>query len=449
MKSFRKSYLILEDSNYLKVIIWLSLPTLINSLLKSIIEILEIKFLSNLKITNDELNLLISSITITSPFLTLFYSLISALTVVETIMITNVVSKKNKTNIEMTEMVVFKIVLIIGVILNIISYCLSFFIFNNLTNLLVMKNSINYFRIKSFEMIPLALYASYTASRTSKGDTFSPLLLTLCSFIVNLLLLNPLIGRYKIEGLAMASLISNVVRGLLCLIFLKKTKNSINFDKKIVIEMIKLALPMFISQIFLHLGFTIINNIIFNFNNQFAGAIHVCNRINNFLMLPINSLCSTLVVIISYNFGSNNSKRIGIFIKYVVKIILILSLCDIIVVMPIRNWLLTLLLNNDSEMINLSRIYLIYTLSAIPVVGLCQLMISIFQGYGYIKTSMWLSISRLWLVRIPFLLVLRQLVRLCLYNIGLIMFFSNLTTVIVATTIYYLKKHNIKKYQYI
>lgn len=449
MKSFRKSYLILEDSNYLKVIIWLSLPTLINSLLKSIIEILEIKFLSNLKITNDELNFLISSITITSPFLTLFYALISALTVVGTIMITNVVGKKNKTNIEMTEMVVFKIVLIIGVILNIISYSLSFFIFNNLTNLLVMKNSINYFRIKSFEMIPLALYGSFTASRTSKGDTFSPLLLTLCSFMVNLLLLNPLIGRYKIEGLAIASLISNIVRGLLCLIFLKKTKNNINFDKKIVVEMIKLSLPMLMSQIFLHLGFTIINNIIFKFNNQFAGAIHVCNRINTFLMLPINSLCSTLVVIISYNACSNNVKRIGIFIKYVVKIILILSLCDIIVVTPIRNWLLTLLLNNDSEMINLSRIYLIYTLIAIPVVGLCQLMISIFQGYGYIKTSMWLSISRLWLVRIPFLLALRQLVRLCLYNIGLIMVFSNLTTVIVATTIYYLKKHYIKKYQYI
>lgn len=448
MKSFRKSYLVLEDSNYLKVMLWISLPILINSLLKSTIEILEINFLSSLKMPNGELNFLISSITITSPIFNFFSSLINVLTITGTIMITKALSKKDILNVDDTEKVIFKTNLIIGLCLNIISYCLSFFIFNKLTNLVVLKKSTTYFRIKSFEMIPLALYASFSSSKASRGDTVSPLLLTFCLFIINILLLKPLISKYKIEGIGMASLIANIIVGLICFGYFIKKKVNKKYNKEVLLEMFKIAFPLILSQIFLNLGFSIINNLIFKYNNQIASAIHVCNRLNTFLMLPINSLCSAFLVITSYNISSGNFERIKIFIKYVVKIIIILSLCDIIVVLPIRNWLLTILLNQDIELIELSGEYLIYVLSAIPVVGISQLFICLFQGYGYIKLSMCLSISMLWLIRIPFLFALYRLSQLSLHNIGVLMFFSNFISVLVALIIDCFKKYNIKKYQH-
>lgn len=442
MNKSRKSYLILESPNYLKIIISLSIPSIINYFLKSFFEILDIRIINKLSISLFDKNNLISCITFSSFIFILFCSIIEVLSIVFVYLLSHAIGsndEKRKENI----ISIFLILSIIGgLIIFILLFLLTPFIVKINNNEIVSTLCLKYLRIKSFEIIPLFIINYYYSLRIANGDTLTPVLLNIIIFILNYTIFYFFNINDNLLRIALSNVISSVIGMITCLIYLyfkKVFKLSLKNDRLMCTEIIKKAYPLLISKLLTNFGFLVINNIILSSSDVLASSIFICNRINNFLMVPINAFTSNLVTLIAHNVGQNNIKRINNFINYIVKMIMVLSICDIILFVSFRKLLISTLISNE-QIIDVASNYLIYVLLSLPLSCLFQGLISIFEGYGCTLISMVLSVFRLWGVRIPLSLIINKTTNLNLINMGSSLLISNLLVVIMGVIFYYIKK---------
>lgn len=442
MNKSRKSYLILESQNYLKIIISLSIPSIINYFLKSFFEILDIRIINNLNISLFNKNNLISCITFSSFIFIFFCSIIEVLSVVFVYLLSHAIGSNSEKRKESIISIFLILSIICGIIIFILLFLLSPYIVKINNNKIVSTLCLRYLRIKSFEIIPLFIINYFYSFRIANGDTIKPVLLNIIIFIINYTILYFFNINDSLLKFALSNVISSIVGMIICLINFcckKDFKFTLKFDRPIFIEIIKKAYPLLISKLLTNSGFLIINNIILSSSDVLANSIFICNRINNFLMIPINAFTSILVTLIAHNVGQNNVNRINNFINYIVKLIMVLSFCDIILFVSFRKILISTLISNE-QIIDVASNYLIYILLSIPLLGFFQGLISIFEGYGSTLISMVLSVFRLWGVRIPLSLIIKKITNLSPINMGSSLLISNLLVVIIGIVLYYIKK---------
>lgn len=446
MEKSRRSYLILKSPHYMKVILLLSIPIILNGFLKSFTEIIDIYFLSHLDINQSEIDNIISVITSTTPLFSLFFTFEVVLTIVGTILISQVVENEYKVN--NINNILIKVSLIVGIFLNVLLFFGAPFFSKKIfpCDSLNFNYACIYLKIRSFELVPAFLMASFISSRHAFGDTLTPLFLKLLSFIINLLLISFFIKRYLIKGFAIVKLITTIISTFLIIKYIIKYAKVSKINKEEIKFFLKKLYPVLLSNILINIGFLVINIIIRSYNFEIASSVLITTRINNSLILIINGLCSCLIPLIGQNISHNELFRVKKFIINVVKMIIVLSFCDIIFLLPFREDLVNILVKNE----NLNKYctkYMVYVLLSIPLTSLFEIFISIFHGYSYTKTSMFVSICRLWGFRIPLMIYFLKVNKLNVDIIGWIMIFSNLFSVLICVVIYLkLNKERNKEY---
>ncbi|WP_296891346.1 MATE family efflux transporter [uncultured Methanobrevibacter sp.] len=221
------------------------------------------------------------------------------------------------------------------------------------------------------------------------GETKKPLYALGIGFILNALLDPVFIYVFNLGVLGAA--ISSVLTSLLGVIilgywlFIKKTiypdydDYKFKFDTHIIKRILDVGIPSAI-EIFL----IVVAASILIYFTQLAGddqavAIHTLGyRLYQILLIPISSLCATLVIVVSNSFGAKNFNNIKKSFKYVCKITFCFGLVNMLIVLVFAP--------------QLSLVYLFTTGSAglIPKISLF-LRIIIFQGlskgfYSFIWT---------------------------------------------------------------
>lgn len=81
--------------------------------------------------------------------------------------------------------------------------------------------------------------------------------------------------------------------------------------------------------------------------------------------------------------------------------------------------------------------YLVYILPTIPLMGLFSIFQGLFQGAGHTNYSMFMAIGRLWLVRIPLILLFSRFTDLGQRGVWIAMNVSNILVVVYGYIIYF------------
>ena len=163
------------------------------------------------------------------------------------------------------------------------------------------------------------------------GRTFCTMITHLCGAITNIILdpilIFGLLGAPKlgVAGAAIATIIGQVVAGLLAIIFnLKYNKDVhisfklIRFNKEIVKDIYKIGLPSIVMQSIGSVMTFTMNKILISFDITATAVFGAYFKLQSFIFMPIFGLNNGMVPIIGYNYGAKDFKRVKKTIVYTI-----------------------------------------------------------------------------------------------------------------------------------
>jgi len=442
-KDQRKRHLILEDPNIYKGLLVLSFPLMLNNFIKTIHDIIDMYFVSEIPSFGTEA---VSSISLTFPIMWFFISLGVGLSGAGTALISQQVGSNQMNQAKRYASNLVTLSLIVGVVLLLLSYFSAPLVMKWMgTTGYVYDNSVKYLRIRAFELPVMFLFFGYTSIRQSSGDTVSPVFYGVITMVVNIILSPIMISvlNLGVSGAAYATLIGNSVIMPFGIIQLFKAKTGVTIERaylkldfEITRKIIKIAVPASFGQAFTAVGFMVMNGMIVSYGIQTIAAFSVGNRISSLILHPVMAIGGVLSAYLGQNIGNRNTDRARQTFKKAMILSVGLMIAGSIGFMFIREWSASFFIKNDPVALALCVEYMFYLLLGLPLMAVFQTYMGTFTGTGDTKYTFILTITRLWLLRVPLILIFKNFTSLGSSGIWYAMMISNLLIIFLGIYLY-------------
>lgn len=294
-----------------------------------------------------------------------------------------------------------------------------------------------YLRITFLELPFIFLFFNLNSIRNAQGDTLTPTILSGISALMNIIL-DPIFiftFGWGIAGAAWATVLSRVllaVYGIKIIIakdnVLRPDFRNFKFDKNILREIVKVGLPATIGQSGAAFGFIVLNGFIVSYGTATMAAFGMVNRIISLIMQPAMGIGAALTAVIGQNIGAGRPHRVREAFNKASILTLSMGIGGCIILLILNRPLVTFFIQSkdDIEVINQGITYMSYVAYTMPLMGMFSVFQGIFQGSGHTKYSMAMEIGRLWLIRIPMILIFKYFTGLGSTGIWVAMSVSNL-----------------------
>ena len=439
-----KQYRILHDKNILKGLFILALPIMFNNIVKALHDVVDMLVVGRMDAPEEIISDQIAAIGFVGPVIQIFNALALGVMIAGSAIMSQYIGAKKKDTAQKVSGQLLIICILIGVVFNALLFILSPAILkmmNAEANL--YEYSLTYLRIRSFEMTGLFIFFTYQATRQSLGDTTMPVVWNVLSIILNIVLTYVFVLYFKMDlkGAAYATVIANMILVPICIIHmckskeLKLTKESLIPDKRQIMQIFRLAWPSAISQAFTSLGFAILNSVIADYDASILSAIAIGNRINSMLLFPAMGVGSVLATFVGQNIGAGNIKRAKKSVNMAMLLSLIIGVVGGFGLLPFRPQLSSIFLDVQSD-IDLCVKYLFYLLVGLPLMSIFQCFNGCFQGAGRTNFSLALSTARLWVMRVPVVLLMLYVFGVGVQALWLCMVISNFGAAILGIILY-------------
>ena len=311
----------------------------------------------------------------------------------------------------------------------------------------ILKYGNIYLRITFLELPFIFLFFNINSIKNAQGDTFTPTILSGISALMNMIL-DPIFiftFGWGIAGAAWATVLS---RALLAgygakLIFernsiLRPDFKDFKFDKDILREIIKVGLPATIGQSGAAFGFIILNGFIVSYGTATMAAFGMVNRITSLIMQPAMGIGAALTAVIGQNIGAGKIERTKEAFNKASFLTLSMGVIGCIFLLIFNETLVNFFIQSkdDPEVIAQGITYMAYVAYTMPLMGMFSVFQGVFQGSGHTRHSMAMEVGRLWLVRIPMILLFKNYTQLGSVGIWIAMSASNLIVDIYGYYIY-------------
>ena len=214
-------------------------------------------------------------------------------------------------------------------------------------------------------------------------------------------------------------------------------------DKKLEIlgltylmKIIRVGGPAAFGQGTTALGFGVMNAFILSYGELVVTAFAIGNRWNSLILMPAMGIGGALSTIIGQNIGAGNVKRAQkAFISsglFSTAIMLIGGLGMFFFTED-----LVRVFTKDPYVIREGSDYLKLIIISLPLVGLFSCLTGLFQGSGHTLSAMMISMGRLWVLRIPMIMLLKVFGVQDPGYIWYAMILSNLLIVAFGMTLYW------------
>ncbi len=240
------------------------------------------------------------------------------------------------------------------------------------------------------------------------GDSLSALGFLLLTSALNVVLDILLVDKMGVAGVALATVISQVVSAALCLVKLLRMKHlfSINLHtlkpkSEFVKKITQLGLPSGVTQAIFSLAMMVVQRLINGFNDPMFVACNIMvMRVDGFAMLPNFSFGQAIGTFTGQNVGAKRIDRL----EQGASQGLIMSFGTAIVLTPLvvlaGPWLMGLFTPNTSLVdMSMSMLYLLAT--GYVAMSVTQVFSGVMRGAGDTMTPMWISFATTVLMRVP------------------------------------------------
>jgi len=311
----------------------------------------------------------------------------------------------------------------------------------------IAKYGTTYLRITFLEMPFIFLFFNIDAIRSAQGDTVTPTVISSVSVILNIVL-DPIFIFTLNMGIAGAAWASVVSRAALMfygirVIFNPKNKlkpnfTNFRFNKEIIKEIVKIGLPATTGQAGAAAGFIILNGFVVSYGTATMAAFGMVNRIIALVQQPAMAIGAALTAIIGQNIGAKNFTRVYESFRKASILSLVMGIAGGALLILFSTSIINFFIQSkdDPEVIPQGIVYLKYIAFSMPLMGMFSVFQGVFQGAGNTKYSMYMEIGRLWLVRLPLILVFMYFTNFGSLGIWFSMSFSNLVVVLYGYYIY-------------
>lgn len=239
------------------------------------------------------------------------------------------------------------------------------------------------------------------------GDSLTPLLFLIVSTILNICLdlLFIVVFHSGVAGAAIATIIAQGISALLCYIytfvkypFLRfKSSDFKALNWSFYAEHLKLGLPLALQFSILGIGLITLQSTIIKFDTTIAGVVidngpaqlayGAANKMQNFLMTPLNALGTAMLSFCGQNHGAKLYKRVkkGIITSITLMFIIYVLLFAIALLLLIDNTYMKLFYDASKitdESAYLGRLSVLSTVPFFPLLGILFILRCSIQGIG-------------------------------------------------------------------
>ncbi len=447
-KDDKKRYLILKDPNIKKGLLILALPLMLNNFIRTFHDLIDSFFVGLIPEVG---NSAIAAISMTFPVTFFYISFGMGLSIAGTALISQYYGNAQIETAKKyaTQLVVLAIIL--GVLFTFIAWFFAPVAMNWVGGEgYALENSIIYLKIRAFELPLLFLFYAFTSVRQSSGDTVTPVALGVIAMVLNIILSPILISVFDmgVAGAAYATLIANFVIMPYGIVLLFKSKSGIKISKKyisidfkVMKDIVTTAIPAAMGQALTAVGFIVLTRFINLYGEETYQAFSIGNRISSIFLHPVMAIGGVMAAYIGQNIGNQNPERAKRTLREgLILSIGIMTVFSIIGIL-IRKYMVGLFLD-PGESLDLAVTYSFYLFAGLPLMAIYQAHIGVYNGTGNTKYTFVLGVTRLWLIRLPAIMLLREFTDLGSSGIWYAMLASNFLIAIIGT--YLLRKVDYK-----
>lgn len=445
-KNSRK-HLILEDKNIIKGLVIMALPLFASNLLKSLHDIVDSFFLARMDGSEEMIASTLAAINIHWPI----YNIFNALGVGLGIAGVGIISQYLGSGKEKTAKIYAAKLLTFSFVLGLIVNALLFFGAPLIAQVMGATGStadyaVTYFRYRSMEFTFVYIFLAYQAIRQASGDTLSPVILSVVSILVNIFLTWLFISEFNmgITGAGLSTLIAQaliVPFAVYNLFFTKKhpriEARDLGYDGLIIKEISKFALPSAAAQAFSSLGFAVIQAMILSYGEVVSSGFSTGNRISSLLLNPVMAIGSVVTAYIGQNIGANNAARAKKSYEVARNLSVIIMVLGVLIIIPFAKPIAEFIVGtHNASIVAVTVEYSIWILGTQPLMAIFQTHLSAFNGSGNNKYAFIMTFTRLWILRVPLVLIFKYLTNVGYAGIWYAMVMSNLIVLFVGSYLY-------------
>ncbi len=277
----------------------------------------------------------------------------------------------------------------------------------------------DYLMISLFGIAGMAYYNILSGIIRGLGDSVSVLIYLLVATAINIVLdvFFVAVCGMGVGGVALATIIAQLISSILCMIKLARMREYFDFGKtymkpvgSYVGTLIKLGLPSGATQAIFSSAMLLVQNLTNQFGEQFIAANVVVMRVDGFAMMPNFTFGMALTTYAGQNVGAGLYDRVKQGAKQGTLIALGCSTAITLIILLFGKYLMSVF-TDTAELVDLS--YYLMKILAVGyiAVAVTQSLSGIMRGAGDTMTPMWISLITTVVFRVPIAYVISYLTR--------------------------------------
>lgn len=257
----------------------------------------------------------------------------------------------------------------------------------------IIDHAYNYIVVIFIGIPTVFLYNMVSGVIRSLGDSKTPVVFLVLSSIINVVLdfFLILVCKMGVAGAGWATVTSQLISGLTCLIYmykkydiLKGDKSERVLDRRFITNLCMNGVPMGLQYSITAIGSTILQAAVNTLGSTYVAAMTAGSKMFNFTCCPFNALGSTMATYAGQNVGAAKIKRLGQGVRSAMIIGSVYSVLSLIALYFTTDYIALLFVNaSETTIIALTRQFILASACFyIPLTGVNVVRFCI-QGMGF------------------------------------------------------------------
>lgn len=224
------------------------------------------------------------------------------------------------------------------------------------------------------------------------GDSKTPLLFLIMASLLNVVLdlLFVIILKWSVAGVAIATVLSQLISAIMCIAYiikkyecLRMSKEDMKLDKELLVKVVKFGIPMSVQNSVNALGMIIIQSTINSFGTLVIAAYTAATKIDQIAYQPLMSLGMGIATYTGQNIGANKINRVREGVNKAVKMAVLFYIGIFATVNLLANVLLQIFISAENvEIIRIGREYLLIISFFYLFFGYMNMFMNVLRGMG-------------------------------------------------------------------
>ena len=313
----------------------------------------------------------------------------------------------------------------------------------------ILRDSTEYFQISSFGFVFLFIFFAFQSLMRGIGNVMLPVYVVLFTVFLNAVL-DPLfiygwgpIPGQGVAGAAYASIITQAISAAVALWILLKGRHgiqihfsSMELKMDTVKKIVNMGLPASVEQATRALGMTMMLVLVTGFGSEIVAAYGIGARILSFIIVPAIGLGIATTSLVGQNIGAVKIKRAEKVANLSSRVAFFGLTAFGILMFLFAEALVTFFIPDEPQVIQDGALFIKIMAPSFGFLGIQQVLNGVYNGAGFTKASMFISILSLWIVRFPLAYYLSQETSLSFEGIWWAFPISNFIAAVVAFSYY-------------